>query len=135
MEELQKDLEEQREIAANRLAELDRLHQNHRNDLEQLEHLKMDVSSDLVLKFLASNLYFGHDDLLMCNNDPNVQMRQLPEQVIVETTEYKCLQSQFSVLYNESMQLKTQLDEARQHWHTAKNAHLRQIEQMEVSWR
>ena len=53
--------------------------------------------------------------------------------MVVETTEYKCLQSQFSVLYNESMGLKTQLDEARQHWHTAKTAHLRQIEQMEVT--
>ena len=51
---------------------------------------------------------------------------------MVETTEYKCLQSQFSVLYNESMCLKTQLDDARQHWHNAKNAHLRQIEMMEV---
>lgn len=100
MEDQQKELEEQREMAANRLSELDRLHQNHRDVLQQLEHLKMDI-------------------------------RQLPESVVVETTEYKCLQSQFSVLYNESMGLKTQLDEARQHWHTAKNAHLRQIEMME----
>lgn len=30
------------------------------------------------------------------------------------------------------MGLKTQLDEARQQWHTAKNSHLRQIELMEV---
>lgn len=52
--------------------------------------------------------------------------------MIVETTEYKCLQSQFSVLYNESMQLKTQLDEARQQLQTSKNAHLRNIEMMEV---
>lgn len=61
-----------------------------------------------------------------------LQIRQLPESVIVETTEYKCLQSQFSVLYNESMQLKTQLDEARLQLQTSKNAHLRQIEMMEV---
>ena len=56
----------------------------------------------------------------------------MPESVIVETTEYKCLQSQFSVLYNESMQLKTQLDEARQQLQSSKNAHLRHIEMMEV---
>jgi len=61
------------------------------------------------------------------------QIRQLPESVIVETTEYKCLQSQFSVLYNESMQLKTQLDDARQQLQSSKNAHLRHIEMMEVS--
>lgn len=45
MEDQHKELEEQREMAANRLAELDRLHQNHRDVLQQLEHLKMDVSS------------------------------------------------------------------------------------------
>jgi len=56
----------------------------------------------------------------------------LPESVIVETTEYKCLQSQFSVLYNESMQIKTQLDETRTMLTSSKNTHLRQIEQMEV---
>ena len=53
--------------------------------------------------------------------------------MIVETTEYKCLQSQFSVLYNESLQMKTLLDESRNLVMTNKNAHLRQIEQMEVS--
>lgn len=59
------------------------------------------------------------------------QIRQLPESVIVETTEYKCLQSQFSVLYNESMQIKTMLDETRNQLQTSKNQHLRQIEMME----
>ncbi|KAL7643958.1 UNVERIFIED_CONTAM: hypothetical protein RMT77_005970 [Armadillidium vulgare] len=60
-----------------------------------------------------------------------MDLRQLPESIIVETTEYKCLQSQFSVLYNESMQLKTQLEETRHQLQTSKNTHLRQIEQME----
>ncbi|XP_022207571.2 E3 ubiquitin-protein ligase Bre1 [Nilaparvata lugens] len=100
VEELQKELEEVRELANNRLTELDKLHQQHRDSLKEVEKLKMDI-------------------------------RQLPESVIVETTEYKCLQSQFSVLYNESMQLKTQLDEARLQLQTSKNAHLRQIEMME----
>lgn len=59
------------------------------------------------------------------------QIRQIPESVIVETTEYKCLQSQFSVLYNESMQIKTMLDETRNQLHSSKNQHLRQIEMME----
>lgn len=49
----------------------------------------------------------------------------------METTEYKCLQSQFSVLYNESMQIKTMLDETRNQLQTSKNQHLRQIEVME----
>ncbi|XP_022918335.1 E3 ubiquitin-protein ligase Bre1 [Onthophagus taurus] len=99
-EDLNKEIEEWRELANNRLQELDKLHQTHRETLKEVEKLKMDI-------------------------------RQLPESVIVETTEYKCLQSQFSVLYNESMQLKTQLDEARQQLQTSKNAHLRNIELME----
>ncbi|XP_008209347.1 E3 ubiquitin-protein ligase Bre1 isoform X2 [Nasonia vitripennis] len=100
LEDLQREIEETRELANNRLQELDKLHQQHRDALKEVEKLKMDI-------------------------------RQLPESVIVETTEYKCLQSQFSVLYNESMQLKTQLDEARQQLQSSKNAHLRHIEMME----
>lgn len=100
IEDMVKDVEEWRELANNRLQELEKLHSTHRETLKEVEKLKMDI-------------------------------RQLPESVIVETTEYKCLQSQFSVLYNESMQLKTQLDEARQQLQTSKNAHLRNIEVME----
>lgn len=76
---------------------------------------------------LCSSIIFTLKDILY------LQIRQLPESVIVETTEYKCLQSQFSVLYNESMQLKTQLDDARQQLQSSKNAHLRHIEMMEVN--
>ncbi|KAL0842326.1 hypothetical protein ABMA28_014454 [Loxostege sticticalis] len=100
LEDIAAELEEQRELANNRLAELDRLHRQHRDTLKEVEKLKMDI-------------------------------RQLPESVIVETTEYKCLQSQFSVLYNESMQMKTALDETRLQLQNAKNLHMRQIEMME----
>ncbi|XP_013145969.1 PREDICTED: E3 ubiquitin-protein ligase BRE1B [Papilio polytes] len=100
LEDVAAELEEQRELANNRLAELDRLHRQHRDTLKEVEKLKMDI-------------------------------RQLPESVIVETTEYKCLQSQFSVLYNESMQMKTALDETRMQLQNAKNLHMRQIEMME----
>lgn len=62
-----------------------------------------------------------------------IDIRNIPEEVVKETPEYKCLQSQFSLLYNESLGVKTQLDEARALLLTAKNAHLRQIEHMEVS--
>ncbi|KAK7072088.1 E3 ubiquitin-protein ligase BRE1A [Halocaridina rubra] len=100
VEELTSELEEQRELSAKRLDELEKKTNEHKEALKEVERLKMDL-------------------------------RQLPESVIVETTEYKCLQSQFSVLYNESMQLKTQLEETRHQLQNSKNAHLRQIEQME----
>ena len=51
----------------------------------------------------------------------------------METTEHKCLQTQFSVLYNEAMQLKTmlELEKTRGQLQMSKNAHMRQIEQEE----
>ncbi|XP_052799034.1 E3 ubiquitin-protein ligase BRE1B-like [Mya arenaria] len=99
-DEILSDLEEQRELATNRLVELEKLQKDHQKALKDIEQLKLDL-------------------------------QHLPESVIVETTEYKCLQSQFSVLYNESLQMKTLLDESRTLVLTNKNAHLRQIEQME----
>lgn len=44
LEDLQKEVEEYRELAANRLQELDKLHQTHRETLKEVEKLKMDVS-------------------------------------------------------------------------------------------
>jgi E3 ubiquitin-protein ligase BRE1 len=60
-------------------------------------------------------------------------MRHLPEQVIIETTEYKILQSQFSVLYNESMQINTMLDEARAQLSKSRIEYQRYIEQLEAN--
>ena len=101
LDELQRDLEDQRELAGNRLVELESLQSNYKECLQEVEKLRMELST-------------------------------LPEYVVVETTEHKCLQSQFSVLYNEAMQLKTQLEDNRVQLSLAKNAHMRQIEQMEA---
>uniref|UniRef100_A0A8C0DQY1 E3 ubiquitin protein ligase n=1 Tax=Balaenoptera musculus TaxID=9771 RepID=A0A8C0DQY1_BALMU len=60
-----------------------------------------------------------------------VALRSLPEEVVRETGEYRMLQAQFSLLYNESLQVKTQLDEARGLLLATKNSHLRHIEHME----
>merc|ERR1712088_888436 len=101
VDQMTQDLEEHRELATNRLAELEQTNTNYKDTLKEEERLKMELST-------------------------------LPEHVVVETTEHKCLQSQFSVLYNEAMQLKTQLEDARSQLGVAKNAHMRQIEQMEA---
>lgn len=45
LEDLQKEVEECRELANNRLQELDKLHQTHREALKEVEKLKMDVSN------------------------------------------------------------------------------------------
>ncbi|XP_038259954.1 E3 ubiquitin-protein ligase BRE1B isoform X3 [Dermochelys coriacea] len=65
------------------------------------------------------------------NEKLKVALRSLPEEAVKETLDYKVLQSQFSLLYNESLQVKTQLDEARALLLTTKNSHLRHIEHME----
>ncbi|XP_060837089.1 LOW QUALITY PROTEIN: E3 ubiquitin-protein ligase Bre1 [Rhopalosiphum padi] len=100
VEELQKENEELRELNNNRLQELDKLHQQHREALMEVEKFKMDL-------------------------------RQLPESVIIETTEYKCLQSHFSVLYGEFMLMRNQLLESTGLLQNSKNTHLRQMEVME----
>jgi E3 ubiquitin-protein ligase BRE1 len=61
-----------------------------------------------------------------------IDIRQLPESVIVETAEYKCLQSKFSVIYNDTLQLRATLDETRNQLFTMRTNHLKHIEQMEV---
>jgi len=47
LEELQKELEEYRELANNRLQELDKLHATHRETLKEVEKLKMDVRNKI----------------------------------------------------------------------------------------
>lgn len=44
LEDLMKEVEECRELANNRLQELDKLHGTHRETLKEVEKLKMDVS-------------------------------------------------------------------------------------------
>lgn len=44
LEVLAAELEEQKELANNRLLELDKLHRDHRDTLKEVEKLKMDVS-------------------------------------------------------------------------------------------
>ncbi|RXM91069.1 E3 ubiquitin-protein ligase BRE1B [Acipenser ruthenus] len=65
------------------------------------------------------------------NEKLKMDLHNIPEEVVKETPEYRCLQSQFSLLYSESLQVKTQLDEARALLLSTKNTHLRQIEHME----
>ena len=91
------ELEEQRELATNRLSELESLQSNYEKSVREVDKLRMELAT-------------------------------LPEQVIVQSTEYKCLQSQFSVLYNESMQMRTQLEQVRTLLQQSKTMHLRQIE-------
>uniref|UniRef100_A0A8C9FIA0 E3 ubiquitin protein ligase n=1 Tax=Pavo cristatus TaxID=9049 RepID=A0A8C9FIA0_PAVCR len=68
-------------------------------------------------------------DIFLCPDQ--VELRRAVEEAVKETPEYRCMQSQFSVLYNESLQLKAHLDEARTLLHGTRTTHQRQVELIE----
>ncbi|XP_034546403.1 E3 ubiquitin-protein ligase BRE1A isoform X2 [Notolabrus celidotus] len=99
-EEMNSEMDESRELADNRLIELQKLQQ----DLQTV-----------------------HQE----NNSMKAELMSRAEGMVKDTSEYRCLQSQFSVLYNESLILKAQLDETRARLNTTRTARLRQLEHME----
>ncbi|XP_029775507.1 E3 ubiquitin-protein ligase BRE1A [Suricata suricatta] len=99
-EEMNAELEENKELAQNRHCELEKLRQDFEEVTTQNEKLK-------------------------------VELRSAVEEAVKETPEYRCMQSQFSVLYNESLQLKAHLDEARTLLHGTRGTHQRQVELIE----
>uniref|UniRef100_A0A3Q2DJ98 E3 ubiquitin protein ligase n=1 Tax=Cyprinodon variegatus TaxID=28743 RepID=A0A3Q2DJ98_CYPVA len=99
-EEMNSELEENTELAENRLIELQKLQQDLQNVQQE-------------------------------NNSMKTELLNRAEGLVKESAEYRCLQSQFSVLYNESLTLKAQLDETRARLNTTRTARLRQLEHME----
>ncbi|CAG06273.1 unnamed protein product, partial [Tetraodon nigroviridis] len=100
-EEMNSEMEESKELADNRMIELQKLQQDLQNVHQENNNMKVDLLSRA-------------------------------EEMVKDTSEYRCLQSQFSVLYNESLTLKGQLDETRARLNTTRTARLRQLEHMEV---
>lgn len=131
--EIYAELEDQRELATSRMNDVEKLQAEYQEKLKEIEKLKMDVS--VKKDNFRINIFTFKVDLLARDFWVFLltkQLATLPEGVVVETTEYKCLQSQFSVLYNESMQMKTQIEEMRALLLTTKNVQQQQVEQMEV---
>lgn len=60
-----------------------------------------------------------------------LEVNHMPESAVLQTAPYKCLQSQFSVLYGEVTQLRQQLDDTRRVLSTTKTQHVLQLEQIE----
>ncbi|KAM4703895.1 E3 ubiquitin-protein ligase BRE1A [Rhinophrynus dorsalis] len=99
-EEMNSEVDMNKELAVNRLQELEKL----RQDLQEVTSENQELQSELVTAV-----------------EENVRV----------SPEYRCMQSQFSVLYNESLQLKAQLDEARSLLHGTRSNHQRQLELIE----
>ncbi|KAM5140976.1 E3 ubiquitin-protein ligase BRE1A isoform 1-T2 [Mantella aurantiaca] len=96
-EEMTTEVDMNKELAVNRLQELEKLKQ----DLHEVTSENKDLQDQLVRSV--------EENVRLC-------------------PEYRCMQSQFSVLYNESLQLKAQLDEARSLLHGTRGNHQRQLE-------
>ncbi|CAH8528047.1 unnamed protein product [Schistosoma mattheei] len=96
------ELEEYRELANNRINELERLQR----------HLEDKVAECASL---------------------NMQLRDIPEHIITESPQYLSLKTQFNILYNEAIQLRSQLEEARSTIQNNRHNHLKQIEEMEAN--
>nr|CDS31993.1 E3 ubiquitin protein ligase Bre1 [Hymenolepis microstoma] len=96
------ELEEQRELASNRLTELEHLQRQHEEKVAECAKLSMQV------------------------NDPS-------EELIQESPLFRSLKVQFNILYSEIKTLRTQLDESRAIIQTVRNAHLKQVEEMEAN--
>ncbi|PFX20960.1 E3 ubiquitin-protein ligase Bre1-like [Stylophora pistillata] len=60
-----------------------------------------------------------------------LEMNNMSESSVLQSAPYKCLQSQFSVLYGEVTQLRQQLDDTRRVLSTTKTQHVLQLEQVE----
>lgn len=95
------------------------------NELEEFKEISTNRLSEL------EKLTSEHQEALKEMEKLKMDLMHLPEEVIVDTTEYKCLQSQFSVLYNDALQIRTSLSETRNLLMTSKNTHLRHLEQLE----
>lgn len=87
--------------------------------------------SDHRLKELET-LNEQYKDALLTIDRLKADARCIPKHIIIESSEYKTLQSHFSVLYNEATQLKTQLMESRSLIVEMKNCHSRQIDRMAI---
>ncbi|XP_068677983.1 E3 ubiquitin-protein ligase BRE1B-like [Montipora foliosa] len=60
-----------------------------------------------------------------------LEVNHMPETAVLQTASYKCLQSQFSVVYGEVTQLRQQLEDTRRVLSTTKTQHVLQLEQIE----
>ncbi|CAH8849059.1 unnamed protein product [Trichobilharzia szidati] len=63
----------------------------------------------------------------------NMQLRDIPENIILDSPQYVSLKTQFNILYNEAIHLRSQLEEARNTIQNNRHSHLKQIEEMETN--
>ncbi|XP_071848994.1 E3 ubiquitin-protein ligase BRE1B-like [Apostichopus japonicus] len=100
-------------------------HQSILNDMEEQKSL----AESRLLEI--EKLQEKYQECLKEAQQMKMDLQLLPEGVVVRTSSYKCIKTQFSILYKEATDIKLQLEEARNLLQQAKKTHMRQIEQME----
>lgn len=100
----------------------------HKSILNDMEEQKSLAESRLLE---LETLQEKYQETLKEAEQMKMNLQLLPEGVVVRTACYKCLKSQFSILFKEATDIKMQLEEARNLLLQAKKTHMRQIEQME----
>jgi len=99
-EEFKLELEAKEELAKNRLAELEKLHESHLKLSQENERLRQ-------------------------------QLLTIPDEMVTNSTQYKTLQSQFNLLYNDAQVIRKNCEDARKIVINNRAQHLLQIEQLE----
>ena len=114
---MQSDYEEQKLLAEQRLAELEKLTENYKGSLEEIEKRKMEVSSAACWRtcYKLGDFY----EYSSCKKVPVpkmykvglkfqsflsyifLQALQIPESAVLQSVPYRTLQSQYSVIFNE----------------------------------
>lgn len=100
------------------MTELEKLLSEHETTKREVELLKNKVRSSIFFVIKENKTFF--------------QLRSLPEELIIETPEFKCLQSRYTALVNETVHLRHQLSEARELVKCTKTHYDQQFEKIEV---
>ncbi|KAF6768267.1 hypothetical protein AHF37_08376 [Paragonimus kellicotti] len=95
--------------------------------LEELRELVTSRSSELERIQVKLAEKVGENEAL------SMQLREVSESQVLESPQYISLKAQFNILYNEAVQLRSQLEEARSTLQTIRHSHLKHIEEMEAS--
>ncbi|KAF4803873.1 E3 ubiquitin-protein ligase BRE1A [Turdus rufiventris] len=142
-EEIESQLQERVESSRRAVAQIVTMYDKLQEKVDVLSHKLNSGDISLMEEAVVElNSYLSHEngrlqelaDVLQEKHrvmSQEVELRRAVEEAVKETPEYRCMQSQFSVLYNESLQLKAHLDEARTLLHGTRATHQRQVELIE----
>jgi len=127
------------------MEKIKRVEEEHGGDVKDVRGREVMTSSEVLslqkeneeLRELAENrqkeldiLKQKHIQTLQEIDKLNQEILHLPEGVVMETTEYKCLQSKFSCIYNECLILRGCIQDVKRNLVTVTTSQMKQTEEM-----